>query len=69
MSGNPTTGTPPWRFGTTDYLLAVERCASAAFNDPDAVMVEATWDAELGRTMSKHGLAVTEEAMLEMLVT
>jgi uncharacterized protein (TIGR02679 family) len=58
----------PWRFGATDYLLAVGRCATARRPNLGVVTVEANWDPELGRAMRERGLAIAEEAVVQGLL-
>ena len=58
----------PWRFGTADYLLAVDRCSAARQHKLDAASVEASWDPELGSAMRERGLAIAEEAVVQALL-
>jgi len=58
----------PWRFGAADYLLGVDRCATARRPDLGAVTVEASWDPELGQVMRERGLAIAEEAVVQALL-
>ncbi len=58
----------PWRFGAADYLLAVDRCATARRPNLGAVTIEASWDRELGRAMRERGLAIAEEAVVQALL-
>lgn len=58
----------PWRFGTRDYLAAIAKTPERP-RDLEAMDVEATWDAKLALAMRAQGLAIAEEAVVEMLLT
>ncbi|AMN45536.1 hypothetical protein ACG33_00145 [Steroidobacter denitrificans] len=58
----------PWRFGATDYLLAIERCSAVQQPNLDTVTLEASWDPQLVRVMCEHGLAIAEEAVAQELL-
>jgi uncharacterized protein (TIGR02679 family) len=58
----------PWRFGAVDYLLGVDHCATARRHNLGAVTIEASWDPELSQAMRKHGLAIAEEAVVQVLL-
>ena len=57
----------PWRFDTYNYLAAIERTPPRA-RDLDVDATDAIWDSELGVAMSRHGLAIAEEAVIEDLL-
>lgn len=57
----------PWRYLAADYLaVAQHRPLSRVLSGSPA---ESPWDPELASTMAKHGLAVEEEAVAEVLAT
>lgn len=54
-----------WRFCAVDYEAA---CSGFAGRLPESGRVEALWDDRLAAAMSKHGKAVHEEAVAELLL-
>lgn len=59
----------PWRFGAADYRRAVDGDSSSRARDLDAAAaVDASWDPELGAAMRERGLAIAEEAVVDMLL-
>jgi len=60
-------GASPWRFRSTDYESAIADASHARGNLP-TVAVEASWDPELAQTMRRHGSAVAEEAVIDLLL-
>lgn len=57
----------PWRFGATEYRVAVER-VSPRPRDLGTARVEAIWDAGLATVMDEYGLVVAEEALITGLL-
>jgi uncharacterized protein (TIGR02679 family) len=60
-------GATPWRFGAADYAAAIGK----ASNDRHALRgkpAEALWDGALAATMSRHGAAIAEESVAELLL-
>jgi uncharacterized protein (TIGR02679 family) len=57
-------GVEPWRFGRNDYLSAVVRPTIALAGSVGAT----PWDVELAATINATGLAVHEEALLDVLL-
>jgi len=57
----------PWRFGARDYLAAAARTPSRP-RDLKSPGVEAAWDADLKPAMQAHGLAIAEEAVVDVLL-
>jgi uncharacterized protein (TIGR02679 family) len=60
-------GAAPWRMGAADYEAAAGTTAAArhALTGCDA---EAVWDAQLAPAMHRHGLAIAEEAVADVLL-
>jgi uncharacterized protein (TIGR02679 family) len=54
----------PWRFDTRSYLDRVARSSSPLRGTP----VEAAWDTELADAVTRHGVRLEEEAVLEDLL-
>ena len=60
-------GARPWRFGTVDYLAAVDGSAGHA-HALTGTPTEAGWDASLAPAMRARGVAVAEEAVADTLL-
>ncbi len=60
-------GASPWRFRCADYESALADVSHARGSLPDFT-VEASWDLELAPTMRRHGGAVAEEAVIDLLL-
>lgn len=60
-------GATPWRFGTDDYVEAVQCIISGAGLLPDEGR-EADWDRDLAAAMAEHRIAVHEEAVVANLI-
>lgn len=58
----------PWRFGAADYKTAIERCVAVRPHHLDGAAVEARWDPQLGPAMRAQGLAIAEEAVVQLLL-
>lgn len=55
----------PWRFNAADYRAAVSAGGdSLSLSGPPT---ESPWDPDLARAMARHGLAVEEEAVIDLL--
>lgn len=55
----------PWRFTTSEYLAAVDGAEQVALGDR---AVDADWDGKLRPAMEAKGVAVEEEAVVEILL-
>lgn len=62
------TGAQPWRFRADDYLAAVEAAPSDARLPLHGQPVATPWDDGLAEVMSRFGVAVHEETLLDLLV-
>jgi uncharacterized protein (TIGR02679 family) len=62
------TGAQPWRFGADDYLAAVEAAPSDARLALHGRPVTTPWDDHLAEDMTRLGVAVHEETLLDVLV-
>lgn len=60
-------GAKPWRMSLQDYELAVEQATERA--PLSQGFVDCTWDATLGQSMQRLGVAVAEEAVFDSLAT
>jgi uncharacterized protein (TIGR02679 family) len=60
-------GAIPWHFGADDYVAAIGK-ASNDRHALDGRPVEAFWDDALAATMSRHGVAIAEESVAELLL-
>ena len=60
-------GARPWRFGTTDYLVAVQAAPRLGWQltGPEA---DASWDEALSQAMRQHRLPISEEGMASTLL-
>jgi uncharacterized protein (TIGR02679 family) len=61
-------GAAPWRFGATDYRVALHEDAGAT-RPLSGSVVAARWDGALTQAMQEHGRAIDEEALADWLVS
>jgi len=61
-------GAAPWRMGALDYLDGLETLGAAAQLPLEGVPVATPWDPRLAQHMASRGLAVHEEALLDVLL-
>jgi uncharacterized protein (TIGR02679 family) len=60
----------PWRYGAQDYGIAVARAKAShdSFRPLGPTIVDASWDSDLAQIMQRHGRAIDEEAIAEILL-
>jgi uncharacterized protein (TIGR02679 family) len=62
-----TWGARPWRFGVSDYLLAVGAAPSER-TPSQGLEVEASWDDALTPAMRQHDVLISEESVVDRLL-